>query len=148
MAIVEPVKAAGGVVFKSRDNSDPSVLLIFRRGVWDLPKGKLEGDETVKECSIREVYEEVGAPVLPEITFQLPKTYHEYEQGGVCYGKTTHWFGMRFPSDAELAFYPQTEEGIQKVSWVFLKKAQKLVGYENLTEVLENFGQKYRQYVP
>jgi 8-oxo-dGTP pyrophosphatase MutT (NUDIX family) len=147
MAIVEPVTAAGGVVFKPVDNADPSVLLIFRRGVWDLPKGKLEEGETVKECSVREVAEEVGVSVLPEIVFQLPETYHEYEQGGIHYGKTTHWFGMRFPDIAKLIFTPQTEEGIEKVSWIALEKAKKLVGYENLSEVLGMFEQNYQQFI-
>lgn len=147
MSIVEPITAAGGVVFNRKDNDDPSVLLIFRRGVWDLPKGKLEEEETVEECSVREVVEEVGVSVLPEIVFQLPETYHEYEQGGIHYGKTTHWFGMRFPDDAELAFDPQTEEEIQKVSWISLKKAKTLVGYENLSEVLKAFEQKYQQHI-
>jgi 8-oxo-dGTP pyrophosphatase MutT (NUDIX family) len=147
MAIVEPVTAAGGVVFKCDDNTDPSVLLIFRRGVWDLPKGKVEEAETVKECSVREVAEEVGVSVLPKISFELPETYHEYEQGGIHYGKTTHWFGMQFPDDSELTFTPQTEEDIQKVSWISLKKAQTLVGYENLSDVLKVFTQKYEQHI-
>lgn len=147
MAIIEPVTAAGGVVFKRKDNTDPSVLLIFRRGVWDLPKGKLEEGETIKECAVREVAEEVGISVVPEIAFQLSKTYHEYEQGGIHYGKTTHWFGMRFPSGMELNFDPQIEEDIQEVSWISLEEAQTLVGYENLSEVLKSFEQEYRQYM-
>ncbi|PAU94374.1 hypothetical protein CK503_06100 [Aliifodinibius salipaludis] len=146
MAIIEPVTAAGGVVFKSKDNSDPSVLSIFRRGVWDLPKGKLEEGETIKECAVREVAEEVGVSALPEIIFPLPETYHEYEQGGIHFGKSTHWFGMQFPDDVELTFTPQTEEGIEKVSWISLKKAQTLVGFENLSKVLKGFEQKYRQH--
>ncbi|WP_440999675.1 NUDIX hydrolase [Fodinibius sp. SL11] len=147
MARVEPITAAGGVVFKSKDNKGPSVLMIFRRGVWDLPKGKLEEGETIDECSVREVSEEVGVSVFPEIVFELPETYHEYEQRGVHYGKTTHWFAMEFSADPELAFTPQTEEDIEKVSWIPLQKAQKLVGYENLSEVLQAFEQKYPQHI-
>lgn len=145
MDIVEPVTAAGGVVFKRADNADPTILLIFRRGVWDLPKGKLEEGETVKECSVREVSEEVGVSVLPKIVFQLPETYHEYEQDGVHYGKTTHWFGMQFPEDVKVNFTPQTEEDIEKVRWISLEKAKKMVGYENLSDVLKTFEQKYQQ---
>ncbi|WP_445665096.1 NUDIX hydrolase [Fodinibius sp. AD559] len=147
MAIIEPVTAAGGVVFKRKDNEDLSVLSIFRRGVWDLPKGKLEEGETIEECAVREVAEEVGVSVLPKIVFELPETYHEYEQGGTHYGKITHWFGMRFPDEAELTFSPQTEEDIEKVNWISLKKAQTLVGYENLSKVLKAFEQKYQQYI-
>ena len=146
-AIAEPVTAAGGVAFKNTDHSEPSVLLIFRRGVWDLPKGKLEDGETVKECAVREVAEEVGVSVLPEIIFELPETYHEYEQEGIHYGKTTYWFGMRFPDDGEIVFTPQAEEGIDKVNWIPFEKAQTLVGYENLVEVLKAFEPKYKQYM-
>lgn len=147
MAIVEPVKAAGGVVFKIENSSSPSVLLIFRRGVWDLPKGKLEEGESIEDCSVREVSEEVGVSVLPEIIFELPQTYHEYEEGGVHIGKTTHWFGMQFPENSDLTFAPQTEEDIEKVSWISLDQAQKLVGYENLSKVLRAFKQKYREHI-
>lgn len=146
MAAAEPVTAAGGVVFKGIDNAEPTILLIFRRGVWDLPKGKLEEGETVEECAVREVAEEVGVSILPEIVFQLPQTYHEYEQDGVHYGKTTHWFGMKFPEEANLNFAPQTEEDIEKVSWLSLNKAQTLVGYKNLLDVLKTFDQKYQQH--
>lgn len=38
------VKAAGGLVIK-----DGEILMIYRLGVWDLPKGKLDKKEKVKE---------------------------------------------------------------------------------------------------
>ncbi len=144
MAVVEPITAAGGVVFKIMDDHGPSILLIYRRGVWDLPKGKLEIGESIRECAIREVAEEVGITVMPQITFELPDTYHEYEQHGRRYGKTTHWFGMQLPSDSDVNFDPQVEEGIKKVSWVPLSKAQKKIGYENLYEVLTTFKKIYK----
>lgn len=30
------------------------------RGQWELPAGRREGDETPKECAVRELYEETG----------------------------------------------------------------------------------------
>ena len=50
------VKAAGGLVI----NKSGEVLLIFRRGKWDLPKGKLDDNESLVECAVREVQEETG----------------------------------------------------------------------------------------
>lgn len=142
---LEPITAAGGVVFKKDDcRQHLSVLLIFRRGVWDLPKGKLEKGESIKECAVREVVEEVGISVMPQIIFELPDTYHEYEQSGIHYGKTTHWFGMQLPAGIEVDFKPQEEEGIEKVSWFSLSEAQKLVGYDNLKKVLFAFEQTYK----
>ena len=61
------IQAGGGVT------SDPEgrLLLIFRNGRWDLPKGKLEPGEQIEECAVREVSEECasrdcnGAILLP-----------------------------------------------------------------------------------
>src|SRR6478735_3106050 len=47
------VKASGGVVRKQE-----KVLLIFRLGKWDLPKGKLKKKEESIKCAKREVEEE------------------------------------------------------------------------------------------
>ncbi|MFM8758223.1 MAG: NUDIX domain-containing protein, partial [Methylophilaceae bacterium] len=43
--------AAGGLV----ENELGQVLMIFRRGKWDLPKGKLDPNESIDECALREV---------------------------------------------------------------------------------------------
>ena len=48
------IKAGGGLV----KNKAGDVLLIFRRGKWDLPKGKLDDNESLLECAVREVKEE------------------------------------------------------------------------------------------
>ena len=36
------------------------LLMIFRRGKWDLPKGKLDKGETFERCAVREIEEETG----------------------------------------------------------------------------------------
>lgn len=136
---IAPITAAGGVVY----NEKGEVLLIFRRGVWDLPKGKLEENETVKECATREVAEEVGISTLPKITFSLKDSYHEYDEKGTRYGKTTHWYGMRLVSTPIDGFNPETNEGIEQVKWVSLNEAKKIVGYDNLVDILDSFEQKY-----
>ncbi len=50
------IQAAGGLV----KNEQNEILFIFRRGKWDLPKGKNDGDEIPRECAVREVKEETG----------------------------------------------------------------------------------------
>lgn len=130
-----PVTAAGGVLFRNREE-DTRVLLIFRRGVWDLPKGKREDEESIPECARREVSEEVNCPP-PDVAAKLTTTYHEYEENGERLGKTTHWFAMK--TDQQTGFEPQKDEGIMKVSWFPLEEAKQKVGYENLKEVLAVF---------
>ncbi|MDB4195885.1 NUDIX domain-containing protein, partial [Flavobacteriales bacterium] len=50
------VEAGGGLVVNEKDE----VLFIFRKGKWDIPKGKLEKREKIKHGAIREVEEECG----------------------------------------------------------------------------------------
>ena len=89
--------------------------MIFRRGKWDLPKGKLEGDEPIELCAERETKEETG---LTEISLQrfLITTYHTYTEKKELILKETHWFLYNTPGVPELT--PQTDEDIFKAEWV------------------------------
>ena len=108
--------AAGGVVF----NSNNEILVIFRNGKWDLPKGKLEKGEDIPICAIREVKEECGVCDLA-ITKELPSTYHCYQsKKGDWILKRTYWYKMMSKYQGELV--PQKEEGIDAVEW-FDKKS-------------------------
>lgn len=138
--MAEPVKAAGGIVYDVNGSSgkafQPKVLLIYRRETWDLPKGKMEEDESKSACAIREVAEEVGVDP-PGIVDYLGTTYHEYERDQTRYGKTTYWYAMQL--DGEGTFNPQKEEDIEQVQWVPLSEAKDKVGYDNLKKLLDRF---------
>jgi 8-oxo-dGTP pyrophosphatase MutT (NUDIX family) len=111
MALKEII-AAGGLVF----NSDNKLLLIFRRGFWDLPKGKLDDGETIEACAVREVEEEVG---LKNILLQnfIETTSHTYFDKwiGEDVVKKTYWYKMQVPNQ-DLVL--QTEEDIEKAVWI------------------------------
>ncbi len=121
------VEAAGGYVMRQGD-AGPEVLLIFRRGVWDLPKGKRDPGESIEACALREVREEVGICTL-HLVQPLGTTIHGYERKGHYEVKTTHWYRMETP---ETQFMPQTEEDIERVAWVPWDEAKALVGYDTL----------------
>lgn len=131
----EKIAAAGGVVFKILEEQ-VSILLIYRNGFWDLPKGKLEENESIPMCAAREVAEETGS-TIPMILSSLGTTYHEYDQKSIHYGKTTFWYSMIFTQDQELT--PQIEEGIESINWIELDNAIHKVGFDNLKEVLVRF---------
>jgi 8-oxo-dGTP pyrophosphatase MutT (NUDIX family) len=96
-------------------NEKGEFLLIFRRGKWDLPKGKLDDGETIEECAVREVREETGLKTVTARELVLV-TYHTYHQGTHFILKESHWYNMS-ASSADL-LQPQTEEDIEKIIWV------------------------------
>ena len=117
-------------------NNSNQLLMIFRNGKWDLPKGKLEVGENIKECAIREVQEECGASGL-RIINALQDTYHIYEINGIKILKRTYWFSMH--TDSKCSLEPQIEEGITEVVWVDKEQiAEKLNNsFRNIKELLE-----------
>ena len=50
------VKAGGGLVV----SPEQQILMIFRKGKWDLPKGKVDESEDLLACALREVKEVTG----------------------------------------------------------------------------------------
>ena len=126
-----PVAAGGGYVVR-RGAGGVEVLLIFRRGAWDLPKGKLDDGETVREAAHREVCEEVGiaAPAL-SVTADLGETVHGYvwPKREVYAVKTTRWYAMTTTASS---FEPEAREGIEAVAWVPWAEAGARLGFETL----------------
>lgn len=110
--IYKIIGAAGGVV----RNGKNEVLLIFRLGVWDLPKGKIDKGETPEIAAIREIQEETGLNEV-ELGSFLCHTYHTYTLKEKRILKKTWWYNMKTP---EMTLIPQTSEDIEEATWVEL----------------------------
>lgn len=104
------ISAAGGLVL----NDENEILFIYRGNKWDLPKGRIERGESVKETAIREVEEECGIRNI-SITNFLLNTYHLFVQDNEYRLKETYWYLMK--SDYKGKLTPQLEEGITKVEF-------------------------------
>ena len=105
------IEAAGGIV----KNQNDEILFIRRMNKWDLPKGKIEKEESLEQTALREVEEETGLHELILEKF-LNNTFHIYiERNGEKILKTTYWFKMSYVGNEKPI--PQIEEGISEVSW-------------------------------
>ena len=126
------IYASGGVVFNNN-----KLLMIYRNGFWDLPKGKMEINESEKECAVREVEEECGIDKLSVVKF-LKYTYHTYVEDDQAILKKTSWYLMLSNSKKKLT--PQKSEGISKVIWVSKNDISfKLENsFENIKDLLNN----------
>ncbi|MEO7800804.1 MAG: NUDIX domain-containing protein [Ginsengibacter sp.] len=105
------IRAGGGLVKNEKDE----VLFIFRRGFWDLPKGKKDKGEKYKACAKREVEEETGLHDV-KTGKKICTTYHTYIENGRNILKKTRWYSMKAGSSQPLT--PQQDEGIQQIEWV------------------------------
>jgi ADP-ribose pyrophosphatase YjhB (NUDIX family) len=125
------IAAAGGLVMNEKDE----ILMIFRRGFWDLPKGKIDKGEDEPTAAVREVQEETGVQQIDLQEF-IVTTYHIYTHKEKRVLKPTYWYKMR---TSETTLTPQTEEDIEAAVWMTKADffAEERVVYRSILEVLE-----------
>lgn len=133
---MKKIIAAGGLV--TNDNNE--LLMIFRRGKWDLPKGKLDEGEKIEECAVREVQEETGLKSI-KLGKLVGITYHEYfdTYSNQDVNKETHWYAMKALPGQKLV--PQTEEDIQEIEWVRKEILDVYLNnsYANIVDIVNRF---------
>ena len=127
-----PVTAGGGAVW----NEYRQLLFIYRRGKWDLPKGKLDPGESIEQCAVREVEEETGIR-KPKIKKALPATYHCYHESGKHILKSSCWFEMQVNGKQNLI--PQESEDIHSLEWLEQGNWNKIIEntFPSIRDVLE-----------
>lgn len=126
------IKAAGGIVF----NPEHKALFILRHGKWDLPKGKMEGNERIEETAVREVEEECGITVQRLDQF-AGCTWHTYERNRQLILKPSYWYYMYTEDRSEPK--AQLEEGITEVKWLSKREIEERIGlmYPSIQEITE-----------
>lgn len=120
--MVEPVRAAGGVVHR-RGADGLEVVLVHRDRYddWTFPKGKLDPGETWEQAAVREVFEETG--IVPVLGRELPSTAYRDHKGR---SKVVRYWTMTVA--AEVGFEANAE--ITARCWVPVERASDVLSYE------------------
>ncbi|MBK9735005.1 MAG: NUDIX domain-containing protein [Saprospiraceae bacterium] len=125
------IEAGGGLVY----NEKGEYLFIYRRGSWDLPKGKIEVGETKRAATLREITEETGIKKM-SIIEKIIITRHTYRSNvGKRIIKKTHWYLVETKKQP---LVPQLNEDIERAEWMTLDRffSKKRQVYPNILEVL------------
>lgn len=128
------IEAAGGIV----QNVNKELLFIFRRGKWDLPKGKMEKYESPETCAHREIKEETGVNKLT-LKHKIGDTFHVYQEFGKHYLKMSHWY--YFICSGKQLLRPQQEEDIMEAKWISTKDIKKPLSntYSIIKDIISEF---------
>ena len=131
------IEAGGGLVLNERGY----LLMIYRRGYWDLPKGKRDPGEAIETCAVREVEEETG---LSEVQLLKPvgETIHHYLDPftNLPTQKITYWYSMYATSTQPLI--PQSSEDITDIRWVSAAELPQLLeqSFPTIREIIGKAG--------
>ena len=131
---LKTIVAAGGIV----KNDENQILFIFRKGKWDLPKGKIEKNEKIDDGALREVIEETGVKKIKIDRF-FDTTYHIIKTKKQFFLKETHWYKMKSNYKGKLR--PQKSEGIRSVRWKKIKEAKEIKKktFRNISIILTTY---------
>lgn len=128
----EVVYAAGGVV-----QHQGKCLMIYRRGKWDLPKGKIDEGEDAPAAALREIAEECNIEAV--IESKLCSTWHHYWLEGKIILKKTKWYLMSTSNPESIK--PQIEEDIEQIQWMDRVAVDKALNnsFSSIEYVIEKF---------
>ncbi len=128
--------SAGGVVYRRGAPGGIDVVLGSRRTragdlAWGLPKGQIDGGETVSETALREVREEAG--ISAEIESSLGSIDYFYVWDEQRIHKVVHFFLMRsIGGDVS-----EHDDELEDVEWVPIEEALARASYPSERKVLE-----------
>jgi 8-oxo-dGTP diphosphatase len=127
------VLAAGGVVWRLRDDGDPEILVVHRPRYddWSLPKGKLDPGEHRLAAAVREVHEETGARGAPQVRLRTVS----YLTGEPGVEKSVEYWSMRLLADD--GHDPDAEVDVRQ--WIPVPTARDRLTYAHDRGVVARF---------
>lgn len=107
------------------------LLLNYKKGYWDLPKGKLEPGETNMEAARRELKEEsdLDADIFEGFQDTLSYTFRDKE-GELIYKQVTFFVGESYTKSVSIS-----DEHIGFI-WLSIDEAVRLANYKNAKDML------------
>jgi len=128
---VSEIQAAGAIVWRRNESDAIEIALVHRPKYddWSIPKGKVEGEESLIACAYREVVEETGFAVR----FGQSLGIAHYEVNGLR--KTVTYWSARLLGEQGK---PNPEE-VDAVRWMSCEEAKEQLGRDSDRQIVETF---------
>jgi 8-oxo-dGTP pyrophosphatase MutT (NUDIX family) len=123
--------SAGGFVLAA--DGSPRIAVIGRRNRggridWCVPKGHLEGEETIEQAAIREIAEETGLAAV--IIESLGSIHYEFSTPTSIISKTVHHFLMK-QTGGTLTIENDPDQEAVDIRWVNVDLLNAELAHEN-----------------
>jgi len=125
------VIAAGAVIWrKNKKKIEIAIVHRPRYDDWSIPKGKLEGSETLIACAFRECQEETG------LNFKFGPYIGSVEYPSIDGDKkVSYWSAEYLPTEKE--FMPNSE--VDELRWLDVDATRSTLSQDSDREILERF---------
>jgi len=123
--------SAGGFVLAADGSARIAVIGRRNRGGridWCVPKGHLEGDETIEQAAIREVAEETGLEAT--IIESLGSIHYEFSTPTSIISKTVHHFLMK-QTGGDLTIENDPDHEAVDIRWINVALLHEDLTHEN-----------------
>ncbi len=130
-------------MFRVKNAALEFLLLQDVKGRWSIPKGHVEGGETLEQTAIREIGEETGLMSI-KIIDKLDKIHFFYRMDGKLIFMTTYVFLME-STDPNETLLPEKSEGIVDVSWFDELAAGRAIEYKATKVLLEEGAKRVKK---
>ncbi len=136
-------KSVGAVVFRVVDGKTEFLLIKYRNGHWEFPRGKVEDGETEQDTMRREIEEETGISqlrVIKEFRESIRFSYKAHGQERIDRTKNKNCIYIH--KKAVFYLVEATDEDItishehQEFQWLMFDEGYKRLTFENAKSIL------------
>lgn len=148
-------KSAGAIIFRREGGNIYYLLLHYKAGHWDFPKGHVEHQEAEIEAVLREVKEETGLEkikIIPEFTEKIEYSFRKHYSKKLEQREVSDNSLLLVPKEVVFYLAEAKEKNIQlslehlDFKWLSYEKALEEVTYTNAKNLLKKVHQHLLKY--